>query len=113
MLVLQQRLQHGQVVAEGLAAGGRGDDDGVLAGADALDGLRLVGVEPVQAEPGESVLQGLGEGRLQGTVGGLTGRDLLHMDDLTRIGWGRCDLLEEASEVGRQPGLLSTENTRV
>ena len=43
--VAQQQVQHRQVVAERLAAGGRGDHDDVAAGVDRGEGLGLVGVE--------------------------------------------------------------------
>ena len=44
--VAHQQIQHRQVVAERLAAGGRRDDDDVLAGLNLVEGLGLVRVEP-------------------------------------------------------------------
>ena len=41
----EQTLQHRHVIAQALAAGGAGDDHGIEATAERLDGLHLVGVE--------------------------------------------------------------------
>ena len=50
-------MQDGQGVAEGLAAGRRGDDGDVLPGQDAGDSFVLVAVEVRDATPGQSVYQ--------------------------------------------------------
>jgi hypothetical protein len=55
--VLQDPVEDRQVVAEGLARGGRRDDHDVLPRLDPLVGLALVGVEPLVAPPGERLLQ--------------------------------------------------------
>ena len=43
-LVAHQQIEHRQVVAERLAAGGRGDDDHVLAVLNLVEGVGLVGI---------------------------------------------------------------------
>ena len=52
--IVGDRLEDGQRVAQRLARCGRRDDDDVVAGADGLDRLRLVGVQPVDAACGEA-----------------------------------------------------------
>ena len=47
--ILRQRLQHRHRVAEGLPGRRRRHHDDVLAGVDALDGIRLVRVRPLDA----------------------------------------------------------------
>ncbi len=55
--VLEDAVEDGKVVAEGLARGGRRDDDHVLAALDELERLALVAVEALVAPPDERVAQ--------------------------------------------------------
>jgi len=72
-----QRLEDGQRVAQGLARGGRGDDDDVLAVVHGFDGFRLVGVEGGDAAALEAVhdprVQPLGKGRRDRVTSGEDG----------------------------------------
>jgi hypothetical protein len=45
--IIQQMVQDGQVITEGFAAGGSGDDDRVLAGFNTTPGGGLVGIKAV------------------------------------------------------------------
>ncbi|SPF50822.1 hypothetical protein SBA4_4530003 [Candidatus Sulfopaludibacter sp. SbA4] len=87
--VAEEQIQDGQVVAEGLAAGGGGDDDHVLAGFDVVEGIGLVDVEARDAallegraqawvDGGGDVREGAGGGGL--VVDGADGRIGLLMD---------------------------------
>ena len=51
--ILRDRVDDRKVVAEGLAARGRGDDDGVLSGVGGLERVGLVGVEREDPAPPE------------------------------------------------------------
>ena len=59
----QAAVQHGQVVAECFAAGGRRDDDDVLAGFDMLERLGLVRVQLLDSP---ALFEGFAERRLDG-----------------------------------------------
>ena len=52
-----ERVQHGQVVAERLAAGSRSDDHDVLAAGDSIPALGLVHVRPLDSALGKRVPQ--------------------------------------------------------
>src|SRR5438094_683238 len=51
--IFRDRVDDRQVVAEGLAARGRGDDDGVLSGVGGLERVGLVGIEREDPAPAE------------------------------------------------------------
>ena len=99
--IAQQQVQHRQVVAERLAAGGGRDDDRVGAGADQVEGFRLVGVEPGDAAALERGAQAGIERRREIAIdaggGGLVA-------DGAHRRFGRAQLFPKMRENGIQTG---------
>jgi hypothetical protein len=98
--VLGDRLEGRQGIAQRLAGRGRRDDDDVFAGVDGVDGLELMGIQPVDVafrQPGDDA--GIEPGR-HVDIGGFARRDHLVMDDAP----GERRLLEEALEDRRGIG---------
>ena len=73
--VLQDRVEDGQVVAQGLPGRGGGDDDGVAPGAHGVEGLALMRVGAVHAPQAHDVRQAGIEVLREIGVAGLLGRE--------------------------------------
>src|ERR1019366_726506 len=87
-LVAHEQVEHGEVVAQRLAAGSRGDDDYVLAGYNPIEGVGLVGIQARNPAFGEGGAQlrvderrNIGERSLRGwlMMDGPNGRIRLQM----------------------------------
>ena len=100
-LALQQRLQDRHVVAQALAAGGRGGDDDVGAIPQGIDGLGLVLVEGEEAQSLELALQCGMKRALKVAVPGIPWRDGLGMDDLVSVPGLGLNVAEEGFRVHR------------
>ena len=89
--VLQDRVQHGRVVAERLSGRGRGDRDDVPSRQDVGEGLRLVGVELLDAAGRERPNQAVvGAGRVRAELGRDRRQPADGGDDGVRLGATRA-----------------------
>ena len=79
--VLEQGLEHRQVVAEGLAAGRAGHHHRVLAAAHGVERLGLVQEEPLDPLGGQRRAKTLGQGAIGIRETGLPGGDALDMGE--------------------------------
>ncbi len=99
----EKGLEDGRVVAEGLATGSGGDDDDVVAGADVVDGLGLVGVKLVDAVDAEGGEEGFGQGGRHRSIARLARGDLDGGGELAAVLGAVRDIKEKA--VGVHGGL--------
>ncbi len=95
--VVEHGLQHGQVVAQGLARRRRGDDTGVQPGMQQLERLRLVAVERLDAARPQAGPQPLIEPRRERTQVGLARRQGAVGDHRSRHEW----IIEQALDDRR------------
>ena len=99
--VVEERFQDRDVVGQGLAAGRAGGQDHVLPGADGVDGLGLVGVQPLSADVAQGRFQSRRQRPVQLAIARLAGRQVLHVDHLVPVAGQLVDLLEEGSYIHR------------
>ena len=101
--VLDQGLDHRQLVAQALAAGGRRRDDDVLAAPDVVDGLGLVGVQSVDALRGESLVQERVQRRVEFAVLSRARRDALAVHELVLVPGHELQIIEKSVYVQAAP----------
>ena len=97
--IIEKRFRDRQVVAERLSARGRRDYHHVAPGADVLDGLDLVRVEPVDLESLEIRKQRSGQRPLEVGVTRLASRDDLRVDYLVAIVARPFKLTDKLAEI--------------
>ncbi len=92
-------LDHWDVVAQRLAAGRTGHDDNAAPGADVLDGLHLVDVQPLDAGASQCLRNRLCERLRQLTEAGWSLRQFDDLHDLVAVVPGVAVVLEEGFGV--------------
>ena len=97
--VVQQRLEHGEVVAEALAAGRRRGHDYVRSPSQQADSLGLVRVERLDPERLQRRTQGPGQRGVQVAELGRSGRDVANVDDLAVVPGQAGQVSQEGGDV--------------
>ena len=82
---MQQRLKHGQVVAQALAACRRRGHDDILAAAQRVDGVRLVRVQIINAGVRERAFEAWIKRPVQHAVAGIARRHIFAVRDLLHV----------------------------